>query len=309
MVFGAVAMFDVLGFKGIWKDERSRGRWSAQNVIDKMGYIRENVDAIREELQSNWPAEATQIHTKVMCLSDTVVVLVAVDQSNLSEYVDDPDATPEQNDELRAITEAGWVLNSFACLKLACIISARAIGAAAVYPQPLFNYRGAISVGNFLGAMELDTFLGPAVDECAEAYEVANGAFVLLTASAKEFYLAARHARDLVLETSARMQVPFDTDLVEVLDTPQLCTYQVPVNVKRKDAQGNSITQEVPYETLVINPLITWSRDAWEATADGLIELFGDDTALAAKRANTRNFLDFILANERAINDPARIPR
>lgn len=297
MSFGAVAMFDVLGFKGIWKEERSKGRWRPADVVGKMAFVEAMAEEMRSELQEKWPQESeVDLRTRVLCLSDTIIVLTSVNPVTWSPYTDNPQALREHNDELRALKEAEWYLQCFACLKLTAIIGARAIGAGLLGP-PEFNYRGAISVGDFTASQDHNYFLGPAVDECAGHYENAQGAFVLLCPSATQFLERAHQARDLVKQTSERLRIAFDTDLVEILDTPQIVPYSVPVRPSRK-------TDEiVNVDTYAINPFITWSGSSWADRADTLLSLFAGGENELKKKAFTSQFFEYVIANARSLDD------
>lgn len=290
MSFGAVAMFDALGFKGIWEDVRNKGQWKAEDVIQKMSNVQNVAAEVRRTLIEQWPVERKlgSLNIRVVFLSDTVIIFTSVQDGEWAPFIDVPDLDSEQNEQLRTLNDAQWYLANFACLKLCVIVAARIIGAAAL-ERPEFNYRGAITIGDFLVSHDSSFFVGPAVDRCAEAYERAQGAFVLMTAEANEFRGKALESKDLIESFTRKSEVAFETDLNEIVSLPQLIEYSVPVKLNNGSVEY--------FETYVVNPLATWTRNSWQDRVNALLNLFeGDDTVLL-KKENTEKFFDAVMKN------------
>lgn len=150
---GAVVLMDALGFKGIWE------RHPAEQVLGKLSALREIHYVDRKVL--NRLGHPVGIHREIQfrALSDTIIIAVPVVDEFQSE---------------KAALRDGLALAG----ALAALYQARALTGS----PPHFSFRGALSVGRL--ALHEEFLVGPAIDEAAEWYESANGAFVVLTPSA-----------------------------------------------------------------------------------------------------------------------------
>ncbi|MEI9942235.1 MAG: hypothetical protein WDO69_33885 [Pseudomonadota bacterium] len=157
---GAVAVFDALGFKGIWNRE------DPDKVIAKLNALRDEVSEELADLHNRTNAleKHLGIETQltVALLSDTVVI------GAYGQIVDHNDGR-EQDD-------CDWL----AVLALARVTGKVLVRAART--APALAYRGCISVGRF--NMTGNFIIGPAIDEAVESMNNANAAVVWLTPTA-----------------------------------------------------------------------------------------------------------------------------
>lgn len=155
MKLGAVAIFDCLGFKGIW---------SRENPTILMKKLLSTEDNLLHDLTVEEDASTLGLTvTSLKLLSDTVVISVLPkDESNSSDTF-----------------TIGAVVDE-ACRATAYVLS-HFIGT-----KPLFVMRGCITYGQHL--IERNFLLGPAVDASAEVMNIAEGGFVWLHPNAAEIY-------------------------------------------------------------------------------------------------------------------------
>jgi hypothetical protein len=162
MRVGALAMFDALGFKGIWS--RPGIRENPELVISKLRDLESRVSAFLDRDFGGNRNDAVKNPLNVLgqCsvsfLSDTVVLGVAT-------------KTPEELEphSIREENYRGWSLTVAARF-------ANFILREAAKSEPSLAYRGCISYGEF--ALENNFIVGRAVDAAAEAMDRAQGAFV-----------------------------------------------------------------------------------------------------------------------------------
>lgn len=211
---GALAMFDALGFKGIWK--RPNGPTPAQ-VIEKLRTLATQGRTFLDdalggaEKRANLAADPNHFLERVVVafLSDTIVLGVAMKDSAPSVIAEahlpaPAGLPPELRERLEAdrrerrkpevmkkrIERTKRIDEAIAAVH--AVMWAGHIMRLAALSPPALAYRGCISVGEF----EVDdTFIvGSAVDDAAEHMEKAQAAIVWLTP----------HAADVV--TSVDMQ-------------------------------------------------------------------------------------------------------
>jgi hypothetical protein len=172
---GAVAVFDALGFKGIWKRE------DPAKVIEKLNGLRSAVDEELADLQGRVHrlGQELGIETQVTfaLLSDTVVIGTS--------------GTVVAHHDRREQDDCDWL----AVLALARITGKLLVRAAQT--TPALAYRGCISVGRF--EMAGNFIIGPAIDEAVEAMDSANAAVVWLTPSAARTWTKQLDPNDGVL--------------------------------------------------------------------------------------------------------------
>ena len=163
MKSGAVALFDCLGFKGIWDREKD-----TPVLVDRLLNVEQKVMgllAMPEESNNRLPTI-----TNVRLLSDTVAISVFASEDL------DPD---DQLTGGRVIAEA--------CRATAAALSTFLNG------QPLLVMRGCVTYGPHL--FKNNFLIGPAVDTAAELMEIAAGGFVWLHPKAAQMYRSALEER------------------------------------------------------------------------------------------------------------------
>jgi hypothetical protein len=143
---GAVALIDAMGFRGIW------GRHKPEEVLGALNDMKSWFEArIREQFQSQ-----PSMQCQVAFLSDTIAISMALAEST-------------ENTAALSVIYLGdvisWVLDRV--LRSAIPLA----------------YRGAITVGSY--QVEPHFLIGQAIDEAASAHELAQGAFIWLTPSAR----------------------------------------------------------------------------------------------------------------------------
>jgi hypothetical protein len=167
---GAIALIDVLGFKGIWR------RHSEEDVI---GSLQALLEASQEDARQATAVPATMIHfIAPVFLSDTVAFGLA------AKPVTDANAALEATgevelvgpfDESRLNSWTVWHMGNF----LAHLMRRALLG-----KVPL-AFRGAVAFGRF--GMTDRFLIGEAVDEAANFHECPHGAIVGLAPSAAKF--------------------------------------------------------------------------------------------------------------------------
>jgi hypothetical protein len=171
MRHGAVAIVDVLGFKGIWR------RFPEETVIRSMqALLEETQQKAREQAQAAPRWDNMIDFISPVFLSDTVVFGLA----------------PRPPDEVnREIEASGEMLDPFDSERLGSWtvwhmgnLIADLMRRALVGEVP-FAFRGAIAFGRF--GMTERFVIGEAVDEAADYHERADGAFVGLAPSAAQY--------------------------------------------------------------------------------------------------------------------------
>ena len=229
MPTGAVVMIDALGFKGIWN------RIDPEKAVAKMRSMqmkaREGV-SLHEHTASSSSA----------FLSDTIVFGIA----------------PTSLFESAGARNASTIL-------LAAFHVLDVIGLA-LQDEPLLSYRGCITFGSFL--IDGSFVIGAAVDEAAEHYEQAEGAFVWLAPSARAVWDVAKRRLD-----------PPDTHIVP---------YAIPLKGGAR------------YQSYAVSPFDTAAEsDERQSVRSKLLSTFDvgqGSTSLAVqiKRQNTEKFLAWL---------------
>jgi hypothetical protein len=169
MLRGALAMFDALGFKGIWRRVHR-----PEVVIEKLKGMQAGLDAYLRDMfgGSGYPA-----------LQDSANMFLSLHTSFLSDTVALA-VVPKPRDELHELVRDR---NTDEDLAAAAVAYASTLSGY-VYRQglsaaPSWAYRGCIAFGEFF--MEDRFLVGEAVDEAADHMDEAEGAFVWLCPTAK----------------------------------------------------------------------------------------------------------------------------
>lgn len=238
-------MMDALGFKGIWR------RHAPADVIAKLRALEKATASVTSPMEADDSRtrghHRLQVRTSV--LSDTLVVGVAFDPKTRGDRTLAP--VPGH-----AIIRAASIGNMLL----------RRGGEGKVR----FAYRGAIAFGDF---EVTDRFVvGAAVDEAAEAYEQAEGAFVWLTPSAERALGGPKAVED--------------QDLMFLLHRTLLVPWKVPLKGGRY------------YRTHVVNPLfsplMSEHRRRREQRMRNILGTFSDSLDVAIKRQHTEAYLSQI---------------
>ena len=254
--FGAVAILDALGFKGVWDGGK------AESVL--LG-LRELTAAL--ESFERGPDEFDPFtETRIRHFSDTLIIGVVVYSERLRE----------KNPNLDEVGFASAQRSVAAmCVAMVCRICAKAIQLANRAQLP-FAYRGAIAAGKF--AIDSTHVIGPAIDNAAESEKLPDAAVVWLTPSATDLIdeLPQKAADDAPYAEAARH---FVTDASRVID------YPLPI----KGGRELRTVLVNPYWGLAANP-----RRIVELRTE-LLRTFDRPTIdVLIKKQNTEAFLDFI---------------
>jgi len=145
---GAVALIDALGFRGIWS------RHTPDDVLEEMKSVKNWFETRIKEQFASQP----DFHCDVAFLSDTIAVSMAIDGGD------------EEHREALSVLYLGdvisWVLDRVLRSKIP------------------FAYRGAIAIGEY--EVSPHFLIGQAIDEAAAAHELAQGAIIWLTPTARD---------------------------------------------------------------------------------------------------------------------------
>ncbi len=265
MQVGVIAMFDALGFKGIWKRPEVEG--DADIVLKKMQALKAATEALFEERFAFFKTPNTDglmrlvKDTRVTFISDTIVLAIEPTAEALGE--------PADLERLAAPS----------LLSVLVPLVGQILRKAATEP-PVLAYRGCVGIGEF--AIEDSFILGPAVDDVAASMDAAEGAVVWLHESAAR---AHRYSNQRIQE------------VFEALDEPSLSTEEI-----RRLLDSHAVDGLVPYQvpmkngppcdTFAIHPFDPKGTPAdRERVANALLATFGESTAHEAKRRNTEAFL------------------
>lgn len=273
MKTGAVAILDILGFKGIWQRhtdvdqllsrmDAMQKRLATTEPEDDMARLKENTSAMFGSLwdERNW------VPPTVKFISDSI--FIAASQFLVLDKLNNK-VSPE------VLRMANLMAH---CLAIGRVnYAVRAVIKEGLATEPKFAYRGCIAYGKY--SDQSSFIVGPAVDEAASLERLAEGAIVWLAPSAKA-----------VVEDSSKMK--FKQEIVgEVL---QLFTSNewlgvFPTTVPLKEGRQ--------YRTFGIHPFDNAEQHVTESFVQGLLDTFRSrddrplDVSIAIKRENTLDYL------------------
>lgn len=263
-------MFDVLGFKGIWK------RYDAKDVLARMSEIASHVEQEQAEAQQradchkNW-----KVSVRVSCLSDTVVCTAIVDIPGWTPFTPVSSRSSDENSALEIARLLQWAIAGSFGVRTCARIASRITGAAAGH-CPGFAYRGAISVGEFLVSDTNNFFVGPAIDECADFHQKANGAMIFGTGSTLRLWRLLITGTAWLRKLAVLHDMP-TTSFDSLTIVPELIPFVVP---------------GVDSNTLVVNPLCHWQKEDWPEISNLILGTFEGDERVQQKKVNTLKFLE-----------------
>lgn len=255
---GAFALIDCLGFKGSW------GRMPNKNpkpIIDKFSRIRSEIDKAQLENQiPGFEKGFDNVEWKIILLSDSIALSVFVDDDKLKSH-------------------SLWILMKM----ISRIMAMYCID----FPQ--FVVRGCISYGEHLC---WDNFLvGPAVDEAANHYELADGAFVWLLPSAEELLpsiseIAFAEAEKSIANGESYQNLTSISQLEEfwpIFGPSALLVDSYPMPIKQ---QGN-------LKSKLINPFwgVKGQENVDQMIRDYSVAMKGDKLDIRIKKQNTLEFI------------------
>ncbi len=275
--FGAVAMLDILGFKGTWQ------KHPPGKIIERLGKLANQAD---EEVRamSGWygPMKGVSFQVRHLVFSDTIIFFSTADPNSWVRYEREEGKTDEENDTRLIFSYYDWMAINSIALR-ACVRAAGRVIAGGLGEDLCFSYRGAISVGEYWCDEDRPYYIGPAVDECGEYFECADGAFTCLTPKSMEFYKLFAVTTEWMGRVMANSDLDVTSDLMAVLLIPELKAFNIPLSPKR--GGGN-------LETMVVNPLCHWRRGDWEEVVERSLATFTGGESIIRKRANTAKFLE-----------------
>jgi hypothetical protein len=231
---GVVVILDALGFKGIWARE------DARRVLKHMKSLRREAHKLQGRDRSGVLLSDHGFRHRVRCMSDTIVVTVVVKG---------PKAP--QRALYRAMLSASMIAGN--------------IMFDALYGSPTLLFRGCMAAGEM--KEEVDSLIGPAVDEAAERFEKADGPFLWMAPSA--------------LDISQRYADTYMDRIEPVIMLP----YTVPLN------DGSEIkTSTFSYFTLG-HDIYEREVERRTETRRHLLEAFGHDPLVPSVRTKKQNTL------------------
>ncbi len=261
---GAFAMLDCLGWKGIWKKHEK----NPEAILDKISKVKDLTYARKKIMISGLSSLNIPVEPQIVFLSDTVLISVPCvgDQSTPRELLEG------------------------ASIEMACFLAAHIL-MLFIDTVPHLTLRGVIT----FGAHSIkDTFiLGPAVDEAAELYEMADGAFVWIHPEADDKLNKLYEARKTALKNAEQLIEVAPTETQEIANTatlPVKTALAAPIRIKNYQMPLKSGRQ---FRCSVINPLVTMPSPNERSTAvKNAIESF-DKTKIDVhiKREHTAELL------------------
>jgi len=263
---GAFALIDCLGWKGIWnrKIGASKKPISPSKILKKVDQIEGAVREAINDLRFFFSKAYINFTPHIAFLSDTVVISV-----------------PMIEHEDQRVTEG--MRRAFA-VQMACLMVAHVLDSF-VEEEPYLSMRGCVTYGKY--SIKGSTFVGPAVDEAANNYELPDGAFVWVhPKGAKQL----EHLQDLRidLEVKAKSELPEESfEAIKfifsaIADPPiVLRDYEMPL----KD--GRTLV------SMIVNPLMVIRESEQRAITIGRYDSsFDKDTVeVLLKKQNTMSFL------------------
>jgi hypothetical protein len=157
---GAFALIDCLGWKGIWKRTKD-----PNSAIKKLVRAEKDAKKAVSDFQRLFKRHNVELKTDITMLSDTIAISCP--------YIDQGEA--------REIEE---FFKGFS-VQLVVLVAAKFLQLL-IYDQPYIMLRGCIVYGEHI--IENNFIVGPAVDQAAVSYEIADGAFVWLHPNTFEYY-------------------------------------------------------------------------------------------------------------------------
>jgi class 3 adenylate cyclase len=146
---GAVALIDALGFRGIWS------RHDPQDVLTSLKQLKDVMESRIAKQFATQPA----FQCSVAFLSDTIAISMSFDN-------------PQGKTESTAMSVV------YLCDIISWILEH------SLRSNIPFAYRGAVAVGEY--ELSPHFLIGEAIDEAAEAHELAQGALIWLTPKARD---------------------------------------------------------------------------------------------------------------------------
>ncbi|HEY1690934.1 MAG TPA: hypothetical protein VGG39_02160 [Polyangiaceae bacterium] len=189
---GALALFDALGFKGIWQKVTRPER-----VVEKLRAMQRAIDGM---LQANFGGPG---HPK---LNDSANTIRAIRTTFLSDTVAIavvPKTPDELHEGMRACTSEDDLAGG--AVAYAATLSGY-VYRYGLTVEPAWAYRGAIAYGDFY--LDDRFMVGAAVDEAASNMNSADGAFVWLAPSAKSAFESSKTSFGGPCTPLARYVVP-----------------------------------------------------------------------------------------------------
>jgi hypothetical protein len=264
MNYGAIAVLDALGFKGIWN--RHEGR----RIFSKLQHAKNTAISKLEEGNNTAAflrlADGFQHKTfyswEARFLSDTALFALM------------PPPELELPPEKAGDIQRWKSMQSYFLLgDLMYVISTFLSYVGCTCLQPALSYRGCLAVGEF--QIEDEFVIGPAIDEAAELADVADGAFCWLTPRTfAEFQQMHTEWQEYASYTPG---CPSNSHFETVGPL-----YTVPLK------NGTSC------QSRVVNPLATCRPQHRSEFIRELISTFvpTENSAIARKRGNTEDFLE-----------------
>ena len=158
---GAFALIDCLGFKGIWK----RSQDNPDIVLNKLMQIDKDAKETEGRLKAYAENQAIKLEVNFVMLSDTIAISAPYFPLNLDKKIED--------------FHKGLLVQSV------CMLASKFIQLF-MLDEPYLALRGYVTFGQH--SMKENFIVGPAVDEAAVNYEIADGAFVWLHPEATQMY-------------------------------------------------------------------------------------------------------------------------
>lgn len=265
---GAFALIDCLGFKGIWKRTKD-----PDLVLEKLIKVEESAHRKLEKFKLAVQKLQIELNPKFILLSDTVAISIP--------YIHSTEDTQQE------AYKKGMVIAA-ACIYVAGFLKAF------IEEEPYLTLRGCITYGEH--SINQNFMVGPAVDEAAENYEIANGAFVWLHPKVTEIYRKSRElgsnmSKQILERIRLNPVAEEKTQIIKSVATSIDFWNTIPILIENYDMPLKS---GMSLNCSIVNPLIMFSgREERENIIQNyLVSFRSDKIEILLKQQNTMKLLE-----------------
>lgn len=174
---GAIALIDLLGVKGIWRQKGATKYYS--EILHEVDLKRQNDLMEKAEFSIKDVPEMDKIELREATFSDTILIGAFHKDRNKKNL--------SKSEKIAAVLKLSARISK---LQQMFLISSKKLS---------LTFRGVVTLGEIF--WEDDRFFGPAIDEAASLYELPTSATAYFSPSAHELFLGDNPAKNHILST------------------------------------------------------------------------------------------------------------